>query len=175
MLRLATYDEAAAAARKAADPMLAKPMPTGDELAFQEYQRHLADAEGGPELRAVVARLEALVEAVPPAEWETTYVEDSPPTAYRIGVKSGHSFKIELPLGDTFEALAKDAESADPHFGRADVIDYFVDHRDGLAAERPAVLAVYDRMLAAAKTSDDRDMLLDQAREYARKLHVPPP
>jgi hypothetical protein len=174
-----------AESREAADPVLAKDMPSDDDPAFHEYQRHHDQAEGGPELFAVVERLEALVDAVPPTDWETTTYFGYGRGVYRIGVRRQSSFQIELSPADAFEFLAKDAESPDSDngdpFGNNDAIgvlvSYFLDHQVELASQRPRVLAAYRRMVVNARTVSGklRRDLLDDARELAGKLHVSPP
>jgi hypothetical protein len=152
------------------------------EFGLDQYAQYAIDGRGqvqkdDPKLRGVVERLETLVEAVPPADWEKTIVFVD--HAYRIGAKGGHSFKIEVSPSEAFEVLAKDAESPDPQAVRPDrhVVQYFLAHQDVLARQRGRVLAAYNRLVAAAKTDkgDDRDLMLEEARKLAGKLHVPPP
>ena len=181
-------DDPAVAARKAADPLLAKGSPTPrDYRDIQEYSRHLADAEAGPELAGAIKRLNALIDVVPPADWQTTMFYDEAPGVYRIGAKNGHSFNEELPASDAFSWLIKDAESRDPKErdelggipfdADSAVLVFYSEHADELRDQRPRALAAYQRLLTEAKsyTGDLRNSLLDEAREYAGKLHVAAP
>jgi hypothetical protein len=181
-------DDPAVAARKAADPVLAKGAQTStDGSDIQSYARHLSDAEAGPELKAAVVRLNALLDAVPPADWEKTMFYDEAPGVYRIGAKGGHSFNVELPAADAFAFLAKDAESRDPKEhdelggipfdADSAVLSFYTEHEDELRDQRPRALAAYKRLIAEAKsyTGDLRETVLDEARDYAAKLHVAAP
>jgi hypothetical protein len=181
-------DDPAVTARKAADPILAKgPGTPADFREMQEYSRHLADAEAGPELATAVKRLNALLDAVPPADWQTTMFYDEGPGVYRIGAKDGHSFNVELPAADAFAFLASDAESRDPKErdelggipfdADSAVLVFYTEHQDELHDQRPRALAAYQRLLTEAKsyTGDLRASLLDEAREYAGKLHIAAP
>jgi hypothetical protein len=179
----------AAAARRAADPVLARAASSAprDYQELQEISRHMADADAGPELAAAVRRLEALIDAVPPADWEKTMFYDEAPGVYRIGAKGGHSFNVELPAADAFAWLVKDAESRDPaqrdelggipFDADSAVLMFCTEHEDELRDQRPRALAAYKRLLAEAKsyTGDLRETLLGEAREYAGKLHVAAP
>jgi len=181
-------EDPAVAARKAADPILAKgaQAPT-DYRDIQEYSRHLADAEAGPELSGAVRRLEALIDAVPPADWQKTMFYDEAPGVFRIGAKHGTSFNEELPASDAFEFLAKDAESRDPKErdelggipfdADSAVLSFYTEHEDELRDQRPRALAAYKRLIAEAKsyTGDLRETLLEEARDLAGKLHVAAP
>jgi hypothetical protein len=184
----ARVDDPAVAARKAADPVLAKAATAPRDFGeLQEVSRHMGDADAGPELAAAVRRLEALIDAVPPADWEKTMFYDEAPGVYRIGAKHGHSFNEELPPADAFAFLVKDAESRDPterddlggipFDADSAVLMFYTEHEDELADQRPRALAAYRRLLAEAKsyTGDLRASLLDEARDYARKLHVAAP
>jgi hypothetical protein len=181
-------EDPAVAARKAADPLLANGSPTPrDYRDIQEYSRHLADAEAGPELAGAIKRLNALLDAVPPADWQTTRFYDEGPGVYRIGAKNGESFNEELPASDAFNWLAKDAESRDPKErdvlggipfdADSAVLMFYSEHAGELRDQRPRALAAYQRLLTEAKsyTGDLRKSLLDEAREYAGKLHVAAP
>ena len=178
----------AVAARKAADPVLARAgQAPRDYKDLQEISRHMADAEAGPELAGAIKRLNALLDAVPPADWQKTMFYDEAPGVYRIGAKNGHSFNEELPAADAFAWLAKDAESRDPKErdelggipfdADSAVLMFYTEHEDELRDQRPRALAAYQRLLVEAKsyTGDLRGSLLDEARDYAGKLHVAAP
>ena len=160
-----TTDDAAAARRKAADPTLAAPPQPADFREMQLYVKHVSDAEAGPELAATIAHLDALVEAVPPADWEKTEYYDEAPGVYRVGAKQGHAFNIELPAAEAFEFLAK-SESDEA------LLEFYVAHPDELASQRPRALAAFHRFVAAAKrsTGEMREALLAEARELAKEL-----
>jgi hypothetical protein len=181
-------DDPAVAARKAADPILAKGTEApADYGEMQLHMRRLADAEAGPELKAAIVRLNALLDAVPPADWEKTMFYDEAPGVYRVGAKGGHSFNEELPPADAFAFLAKDAESRDPKErdelggipfdADSAVLSFYTEHEDDLRDQRPRALAAYKRLIAEAKsyTGDLHETLLEEARDYAGKLHVAAP
>jgi len=179
-------DDGAAEARRKADPVLAKGSPIDhvtrdhplDMHELQTYMKHVEDADAGPELAAAVARLDALISAVPPADWETTYFYDEGPSVVHVGAKHGVSFDDELPADQAFEFLAKAAESPAPTGSEADtdLISYYLANKDKLADERPRVVAAYSRFVAAAKSSpkDTRDILLQEARDLGKELGVKP-
>lgn len=181
-------EDPAVTARKAADPLLApgQPTPTTPEK-LEEYTRHLADAEAGPELAGAIRRLAALIEEVPPADWEETVFYDEAPAVLHLGAKAGRSFETELPPDEAFAWLADQAERSDPNDrgehgeipfeADSNALLFYVEHMDELPAQRPRALAAYKRLVVAARTysGDLRGSILDEARELARRLHVAPP
>ena len=180
------------AARIKADPLLAKGPPQthpGEdpqaELRAQAaYTRRFEDAAAGPELAAAVARLNHLLDAVAPADWEKTEFDDEEPGVYHIGVEHGHSFDDELPAHAALAWLLDCAEKQDPKQRDAlggvpfeddlDAVTYYRDHAGELADARPRVAAAFARFVAAAKTAqgDLRDELLGQARTLAHSLQL---
>ncbi len=164
-------DDPAVEKRKAADPLLAKnpadPTQPLDWSAMKTYSKHLGDAEAGPELAGVVARLDALVSQVRPADWEKTEFYDEEPGVYRIGAKGGESFNDALPPHDALAFLLRNADAKDAGVSAYEaVLLFYSAHKDELAPERPRVLASYRRFVAAANKAEPeiRDALLDEAR-----------
>lgn len=180
------------AARIKADPLLAKGPPQmhpGEDpqaeiRAQAAYTKRFEDASAGPELAAAVTRLNQLVDAVRPADWEKTAFYDEEPGVYHIGVAHGHSFDDELPARAALAWLLDRAEHQDPKQRDAlggipfqddlDAVDFYSDHAGELADARPRVAAACMRLVAAAKTyqGDLRDELLSQARTLADSLHL---
>lgn len=189
------HDDPAAEARRKADPVLAKGSPVEraspsrplDVREMHIYLKHMEDADAGPELAGAVARLDALIAAVPPADWETTYFYDEGPAVLHVGAKAGESFDDELPTAQGFEFLATQAEHADPdvrdeHGARpyeadSDLIGFYLANRDELADERPRVIAAFHRFVAEVKTqpADARSILMVQTRDFAKQLGVAAP
>jgi hypothetical protein len=163
-----TPDEVGRDARMKADPMLKGELPPmTDVKQYRIYERHLDDAIAGPERGAVIARLDALVSLVPPADWSTVKYYEDGPTVYRVGAKGGHSFEEDLPPAESLDFLLHAAET-DDRDGLADeaVLAYYAEHKDELSGEKPRVVASYRRFLAAANKADSqmRSVMLDEAR-----------
>jgi hypothetical protein len=166
-------------ARKRADPVLANGNPFAhpspdhplDLSAMNTYMKHLDDAEAGPELAAVVARLDALVSAVPPVDWDTTYFYEDGPSVIHVGVSHGESFSDEVPAAEGFEFLANQ-----PASWRADsnLLEYYLANKDALAADKPRAITAYQRFVGEAKSEEPgmRKILLGQARDVAKQLGV---
>jgi hypothetical protein len=181
------HDDPAIAARKAADPVLASEGQPTDLDELQTKARHLADAEAGPELAMIVVHLNALLDAVPPADWERTFFYDEGPSVERVGAKGGHSFSLEVPPAEAFTFVLAAAESQDrnerdalggiPVDADAAVVMYYLEHQDDLRDQRPRALAAYQRVVVDANSysGDVRRATLDMARDYAGKLGVKPP
>jgi hypothetical protein len=159
-------DEHVIAARRAAVPLPAAP-PANDFRAIQIYSKHLADTEADPEVTAAIARLDALVEAVPPADWEKTELYDDGPGVFRIGASHGKSFNIELPPDQAFEFI-------DHHGDEVSLVEYYLAHTGELARQRSRVIAAYRAYAARAKAAPAtlRDAMLAQARDLGKQLGV---
>jgi hypothetical protein len=160
-----TPEDAGREARRAADPLLKGEMPSPEHLhQYRRFVRHLDDALAGPAAAAVVGKLDALVSAVPPADFSETKYYDEEPTVYRFGAKGGHSFAVDLPPEEALAFLLHSAESGN---GDDAVLEYYAAHKDALADQKPKVVAAYQRFVAAARKADPdmRDALLDEARE----------
>lgn len=183
------HDDPAAEARRKADPVLAKgsPIERGsanrplDLRELHVYLRHMEDADAGPELAGAVARLDALIAAVPPADWEKTFFYEDGAVVMHVGAKAGQSFGDELPSEQGFEFLAKQAEIQDPHAhdasgdgADANLIDFYVAHEDELADQRPRVVVAFHRFVAGAKSqpADVRSIMQEQARTWRTQLHI---
>ena len=153
-------DQAGREARRAADPILEGKLPNpGDAREYRLYMRHLDDAIAGPAAAALVARLDAFVSAVPPADFQETKYYDEEPSVYTFGAKDGQSFEEDLPPEQALAFLLQSgADEA--------VLMYYAEHKDELTDQKPRVVAVYRRFVAAAKKADPemRDALLDEAR-----------
>lgn len=173
-------NDPAVEARKKADPILANGSPIDhtskalDLHAMNIYLKHLDDAEAGPALASAVARLDALLSAVPPADWEKTYFYDEGPVVMHVGAKAGHSFADDLPTAEGFEFLAKEAASGEYPANEWLVI-YYLAHKDELADQRKAVEVAYKRLVAAAQHADpdERAELLEETRDLGKQLHAP--
>src|SRR5262249_41685091 len=80
---------------------------------YPEGSQRPFDAAAADELDRIAARLDALVSAARPVDWETTrYVSDYP-TVYRVGGKGGDAFREELPVAAGLEYLLAQAERGD--------------------------------------------------------------
>lgn len=161
-------------ARMKADPMLRGGIPSvNDVKQYRLYQRHLDDAIAGPERGAVIARLDALVSLVPPADFsELRYYEDDP-TVYRIGAKGGHSFNDEVPATEGMAFLVARTKTADGFEGDVNLISYYLEHKGELAAHKPEALAALTHLSEIAKHETDaemRDLLNEQLRDYKKQL-----
>jgi hypothetical protein len=169
-------DDPAVAARIAADPVLANyDADRPDMHALQIHERHLSDAKYGPELAVTVARLDALVSAVPPADWEKVEYYDEAPSVYRVGAAHGKAFNVELPPATALEFLFKQTtEDAIDPFAIASPIEYYLQHQDELADQRPHIVAAYRRFVVMAKSSRELSgSLLEYARDLGARLKVP--
>ena len=117
------------AARIAADPELAagppsrRPEHRRPRLDLAEIQRlreldhrwhrRFADANAPRGLAEVVARLDALVSSVRPADWEAIRYYSDGPSVYRVGARDGESFSDELPTAESLDVLLRMAEAND--------------------------------------------------------------
>lgn len=167
----AENDAAGREARIKADPLLeGTPPPPTDIAQYRLYQRHLDDAVAGPAYAAVIARLDALVSAVPPADWSAVkYFEDGQ-SAYRVGAKDGEAFEEDLPAADTLAWLEAQPKSAE--YDGA-IISNYLEHIDELAAHKPEAMAALAHLAALAKAETDpemRELLRDQVKELGAQL-----
>jgi hypothetical protein len=203
----------AGSARAAADPVLAKgppegwpPSPGEGATAIWEqmrlYTRHLHDVEAPPGFAAVVAELDALLEAVEPVDWEAIRCFDD--FVCRAGASGGRGFSEELPFEEGVPYMLDEAERATGELAwlpQARAIKYFLDgcderhdgeldedelsldgsdedQRDTLSATiRPRVEAAWFRLvqLAHGETTDRlRASTLEEARDLAERLGVDP-
>jgi hypothetical protein len=177
-------DSAAVAARVAADPVLAKGRPVdwsrvdlqalspGELQALREKERawmkRMLDARAPVGFPAVVTRLDALISAVPPVDWEVVRYWSDEPEVSKVGAKGGVSFARALPVAEGLEALLGEVEGTGPAIkdtasglAGADetVVEYFAYH----AARGEIVERMRTRVQAAwfrwakeiAATTDD--------------------
>lgn len=170
-------------AQIASDPILSKGMPRPSaEMSeveaeayrrqYHQYVRRMDDVLAGPELAAVVARLDALMNAVKPADWERTYYYEDEPSVAHVGVRGGTSFSEELEPAAAMTWLLAAAEKHASSQDDANALWYYKEHKDDLAAFRPRVQAALRRFEADAKRADPelRTLLLDEAKELSAAL-----
>jgi hypothetical protein len=175
-------------ARVQADPVLAQGRPMtrvdfrslgADELrALREedhaWTRRFHDVAAPPGLAAVVARLDQLVEAAQPADWEAIRYWSDEPLVYRVGVRGGAVIDEELPAREGLEWLLEQAE----HNERDErALRYWVHNaRRGMRIEAalPRVQAMWFRSIAQTKSLplNFRDLWLAQARDDAALLQI---
>jgi hypothetical protein len=187
-------------ARIAADPVLAAGRPIdAAKLAAVErspddlralrakdhaWQKRLADALAPPGFPAVAARLDELVSAVRPADWEAIRYWGEDPTVYRVGASNGEAFEETFSVPDGLGYLLAQAERDEPTIldtsghptGAVDqLVDYWIYHHaadmvrydasdDRVALRREALRALEDalprvqaawfRQVAAARAHD---------------------
>ncbi len=184
-------DPAAILARRAADPVIAAGDPS-QELATRPadaalgkriatYNRHMADADAPVGMPPIVARLDALLESVPPADWEETGYDEDSVTVSRAGAAGGHSFAQELAPAQAIEFLLAEAEHEhlDPEVPLAwsanlHALYYFQPHADELASYQPRVRDVWQRFATTVKArpASERTLLADALRDLAPPLHL---
>jgi hypothetical protein len=191
-------DAPAIAARMAADPVVAAGDPAGEVGAARTpseraaalkklgaYDRHLADLRAPVGFPVVAARLDALVEAVPPADWDRTGYDEDSETVVHVGAAHGASFSDELDASASLTYLLANAEAARPAAGSDPdrsyvldeyVIDFYLAHAADLAAFAPRVRAAWDRFARLARAEDDelRDLLVTRARATGLALELSP-
>ncbi len=170
--------------RITADPQhIAGPPPVAAKRDYAGYQRHLSDLRGPPGFSDTVTRLDALIEAVPPADWDgvESNDDDDAGVVMHVGVKHGASFAIELAAADAMTHLLEVANGpriADTDFAfKRDqrVLDYYMAHRKELARFAPVVRAVWDRFARDATSANQlRAVLLVEAQVAAEALELPP-
>lgn len=200
---LSVEEEPGAQARIAADPILAggpavdwskvdlKTLPPAELRALREKEhawfRRLHDASAPPGFAEVVARLNGLLDAVRPADWEVTRYWGDDPSVYRVGAKGGVAFHDELAPADGLDLLLTLAEtdaaslvdSASGTSGADErIVEYFVYHakRGALSDDAlPRVQAAWYRHVARIGGRTDREMrarLLDSARARIAPLKI---
>ena len=118
-------------------------------------------------MMSVIARLDALVAATPPSDWQTTDFDDAGPSVWHFGVDGGRAFSVELPSREALAFALQEAEA-----GRLDdryVLEYYASHRAELADQRPRALTAYVRYLSAAEKADPetRASMLEIAELFA--------
>ena len=174
-------------ARIAADPVLQTSPPLDDLAAVTTWNLHNADARAPAGLPKVVRRLSALIEAVPPADWDTLEYSEDANVVVRIGARRGSSFERELPPDQAMAYLldvAARAPDDDIALASTSVLAYYSANAGDLGAFLPRVRAEWDRyarslahLRAAARAGDDDDSNVDEligmAREQARALGIP--
>lgn len=165
------HDSAGSEARVKADPLLEGPMPPATDMAqYRLYQRHLDDAIAGPAYAAVIARLDAFVSAVPPADWSAVKYYEDGPSVYHVGAKGGEAFEDDLPAADALAWLVAQPKSAE--YDGA-IIGYYLEHTDELGAHKPEAMAALAHLSALAKAETDpdlRDALRDEVEELGAQL-----
>jgi hypothetical protein len=168
--------------RIAADPILAKgaPQATTDMTAADQraywtamhaYTRHMADVTAGPTLAAAIGRLDALVSAVKPADWESTYYYDETSAVMHVGARGGTSFADELEPDAAMTWLLDGHDDDRTYYDHA-VVDYYRTH-PGLTQFRARLEASLRRFEAAAAREPDSDLrtqMTEEAREMRRAL-----
>ncbi len=141
-----------------------------------------AEMDAGPVFAGAVARLDQLVSAVKPVDWEAIrYFEDAP-SVLRVGARAGVGFEEELapPEGLRYLLGQADAPAGDGFTENEHVVDYYVAHsaEDGsLAAQLPRVQAAWFRSVAIAQQQERkelRDLLLKDAAGAAKTLGIDP-
>jgi hypothetical protein len=77
-----------------------------------EYVKRFNDVAAPVGFAAVAARLDELVAAVAPVDWEATRYWGEDPSVYRVGVRNGRALDEQLSPGDGLEWLLSQAQSA---------------------------------------------------------------
>ena len=155
-------ERAAGSAHMAADPVLQGPLPTDLSTPEQAtWSLHMSDAYASPALQRAVRRLDALVEAVPPADWDRLEYSADQNTVDRVGARRGSSFDEELPPDQGMAYVLEVAERAsgdDLVSAGAYALHYYFWHAADLAAYTPRVRAQWERYAQAlVATNDDAD------------------
>jgi hypothetical protein len=154
-----TYDNRARRARIAADPLLAHGPPR-DMGQMPAYVLHDEIASAGPALTERVFELDALVNSVPPADWQMTDYFSSKDGVFHLGAAHGRSFEEELPPTRSLHFLldAADRDGAGS-FIEFVALNYYARNPKPLSADRSRVLAAYRGYIAgrpgAAGTESD--------------------
>jgi hypothetical protein len=166
----------------AGDPILSRGLPDADlgkrdykayRTKWLAYTHRMGDVMAGPELAGVIARLDGLMSAVTPVDWEKTFLYEDAMTVEHIGVADGESFAEDLDVSDGLVWLLDDAARAKPElrgWRYSAAASYYVAHKDELADAKPPLREVLRRFEAAIEQTpdaDDREFLrerLDDAR-----------
>lgn len=145
-------------------------------IEHHAYEKRLADALASPPFVKLVTRLDQLLEAVTPADWEKVAYFDEQPSVYRTGARHGVSFQDELPPADAIRYLLDLTDKTAPEermMHDMAVIDYFIEHQSELAAVLPRVQAAWFRYVEMAKQDQElRELFLDDAREKVAALKI---
>ena len=165
-------DDAARETRIAADPMVAGGPPS-DLRSMDVYIQHAKRASAGPTLTTAVARLDGLIERVPPADWELTDYFHDLGGVFHVGAAHGKAFDDPLPAPASLTFLLDRAEHA-PVGTEADLnaIEFYIEHTGELAMQRPRVVALYQRFASAAAQSGSRDGMQAMAETWRMLLKL---
>jgi hypothetical protein len=196
-------DSSERAARIRADPLLSKehavdwskndPRTLSPER-IQELREHehtftkrFNDVAAPPGFDKVVARLDALLSAVLPADWEAVRYWGDDPTVYREGARAGAAFSEELSASEGVAYLLSQAAQETPpikdnagnaFFGYDDrVVAYWVyqaEQGHSVDAALPQVQAAWFRAVAHSReySADVRKVLLDEAKRQSVVLRL---
>ena len=77
------------------------------------WHRRFADASAPDGVPEVIARLDALLSAVPPVDWEVVRYYGDAPSVYRVGAHDGESVVDELGVAESVQVLLDHAERGD--------------------------------------------------------------
>ena len=78
------------------------------------WQRHFDEVAAPPGVAPVVARLDALLNAVTPVDWEAVRYWGEQPSLYRVGVRAGVDFQETVPAAEGIAMLLNAAEGHQP-------------------------------------------------------------
>ncbi|HVK84682.1 MAG TPA: hypothetical protein VM513_11275 [Kofleriaceae bacterium] len=200
----ATFADAEArTARIKADPLLAKGRPVDwskydletlppDQLrALREKERvwdkHASDVTAPPGFANVVARLDGLLSAVRPADWDAIRYWSEDPSLTRVGARDGVGVDEAVPVieGMTYllaqaeqqESPIKDTAGGGPGDADSRVVDYWLYHHEAeprIEQVLPRVQAAWFRYVQHANADDEsvRTLVLEMAREQVAPLRL---
>jgi hypothetical protein len=166
-------DDVAREARIAADPVVSAGPPS-NLRDMDVYIQHAKRATAAPALTAAVTRLDALIERVPPADWELTDYFHDLGGVFHVGAAHGKAFDDPLPAPASLTLLLDRAEHTAPGT-EADLhaIEFYIEHASELAMQRPRVVALYQRFAsAAAQPGSGRDGMQEMAETWRKLLKL---